>query len=57
MMAIEDEKAAALAARDLTLTVACPECKREAGQRCLSILGVPSNLVHKARHEAWKAAR
>lgn len=55
-MAAEEEKAAALAARDMTLSVACPECKRPAGQRCLRIDGVPSNLVHKARYEAWKEA-
>ncbi len=54
-MAYEDEKAAALAAYDATLSVPCPECKRAAGERCLRIDGVPSNLVHHDRYLAWRA--
>jgi len=51
----EADKAAQLASYDMTLGVDCPECKRAAGQRCLRIDGVPSNLVHVARYEAWRA--
>jgi hypothetical protein len=54
----EAEKAAAAAARDQALSVSCPECKRPAGSRCITLdTHQPSNLVHRARVKAWKAGR
>jgi hypothetical protein len=52
----EAEKASELAGRDRSLSVACPECKRMAGDRCITLSHQPTNLVHKRRVAAWKAA-
>ena len=38
------------------LSVPCPECKRPAGSRCVTLLGEPSDLVHRARDGAPPAA-
>jgi hypothetical protein len=55
IVATETEKAAAAAERDKALSVPCPECKRPAGSRCITLdTYQPSNIVHKARVEAWK---
>jgi hypothetical protein len=54
----EAEKAEAAARWDKALSVACPECKRPARSRCITLdTHQPTNLVHRARVEAWKAAR
>lgn len=37
------------------LVVPCPECKRPPGSRCITLLGVPSDLVHRARARAAAA--
>jgi hypothetical protein len=51
----EAEKAAAAARRDAALSVACPECKRPAGARCITLdTHQPTNLVHRARVNAWQ---
>jgi hypothetical protein len=52
----EADKAAAAAARDHALTVACPECKAAAMARCIGAYGRATNIVHRARVDAWKAA-
>jgi hypothetical protein len=54
----EAGKAAAATARDKALTVPCPECKRLAGERCITLdTHLPTNLVHRARVIAWEAAK
>lgn len=58
MAKTEQEKAAALAKRDKALTVACPLCGAEPGERCIRLEGVatygrPTNLTHKERVSAW----
>jgi hypothetical protein len=51
----EVQKAAEAAARDKALSVACPECKRSAGSRCIAPVSMqPSNLVHSARVQEWR---
>jgi hypothetical protein len=51
----EVRKAADAAARDKSLSVPCPECKRPAGSRCITLdTHQPSNLVHGARVSAWR---
>jgi hypothetical protein len=52
---MEARKAADAAARDKALSVPCPECKRDAGARCIALdTHQPTNLVHKARVTAWR---
>lgn len=34
------------------LTVPCPECKRPPASRCVTLLGTPSDLVHRVRAAA-----
>ena len=50
----EEEKAAELAARDAVLSVPCPECKRPALARCVTLdTRQPTSVVHRARVVAW----
>ena len=55
---MEAEKAAEASRRDKALSVPCPECKRPAGSRCITLdTHQPSNLVHRARVAAWERER
>jgi hypothetical protein len=57
-MSAEAQKAAEAAVRDRALTVACPECKRLAGARCITLdTHQPTNLVHRVRVIYWEASR
>lgn len=54
----ETAKAADLARRDKVLSVPCPLCYADAGQRCMHIPDmVRTNIVHKARVTAWRESR
>jgi hypothetical protein len=54
----EEEKAAAAADRDKVLSVPCPGCEVEAGQRCVNtITGTPTNIAHAVRATAWDKAK
>ena len=58
MGSTEEEKAAEAARRDRVLSVPCPECNRPAGSRCITLdTHQPTNLVHRARVLAWRAAQ
>ena len=57
-MSSDAENAAAAAARDQALCVACPVCGAPPLERCVNQFSLrPTNVTHGTRVAAWRKAR